>query len=194
MGFVETAADDVLFRRHKINAARYYQMAETGVLGPADRVELIEGELIEMAPIGDDHAATVDELNEVLVLACQERAIVAVQNPIRADSMSVPEPDFAICRLRADRYRGGRPGPEDIFAVIEVSDSSLRFDRTVKLKLYARTGVPEYWIVDLKRRVVEVFRQPDAEGYRALQTFGPQDTVALAMVPDIRISLARVFG
>ncbi len=113
-----------------------------------------------MAPIEQDHASTVNELIEVLVIACAGVAYVSVQNPIAVENHNEPPPDLAICRALPDRYRKTRPGPADVPVLIEVADSTLRFDRTVKLRIYARAGVAEFWLVDLKRRVMEVYRHP----------------------------------
>ena len=179
--------------RRKLDVDAYYRMAEVGILGPDDRVELIDGDVIDMAPIGEDHAATVNGLNEKLVLAFAGRAVVSVQNPVRLDRFNEPEPDFAVCRLRADRYRAGHPGAPDVLLLIEVADSSLRFDRTVKLPLYARAGIAEVCIVDLQRRAVDVHRGPEGGSYAEVTTHGPADRIALALAPEITIGLSGVF-
>ena len=184
---------DVLVR-HKLDVDANYRMAEAGILGPDARVELIDGEIIDMAPIDPDHAATVNGLNEALVLAFAGRAIVSVQNPVRIDRLNEPEPDFAVLRSRADKYRvGGHAGPADVLLLIEVADSSLRFDRTVKLPLYARAGIAESWLIDLTRRVLEVHRRPQDDGYANHTTYAPGDTVVLALAPDIALRLSGVF-
>ncbi len=185
----------VLLRRHKLDVDAYYQMAEAGILGEDDRVELIDGEVIDMAPIGQDHAAMVGSLNQALVLAFAGRAIVWPQNPIRLNRLNEPQPDFAVLRPRADFYRTGeRPGPADVLLLIEVADSSLRFDRDVKLPLYARAGIPEVWIVDLKRRVLLAHRVPCEDGFGEMTTHQPRDTLVPALAPDIMLTLDRLFG
>ncbi len=183
-----------LLIRHKLDVDAYYRMAEAGIFGPEDRVELIDGEIIDMPPIGLDHAATVDELNEKLVLACTGKAIVSVQNPVSVDRLNEPQPDFVVSRLRADRYRTKRAGPADVLLLVGVSDSSLRFDRTIKLPLYARAGFAEVWIVDVQRRVVEVHRKPGDGGFAEMATYAPEDSVVLAAAPEITIKLAGLFG
>lgn len=186
---------DLVLTRHRLDVDAYYRMAEVGILGEDDRVELIDGELIDMAPIGQDHAATVNKLTRALVMAFGEQAIVSVQNPVRLNRFNEPQPDFAVFRPRADFYATGeRPGPSDTLLVIEVADSSLRYDRAVKLPLYARAGIAEVWIVDLRRRVVDVHRAPAGDGYATVETHGPDDTVTLALAPDIAVVLHRVFG
>ena len=186
---------DLMLTRHRLNVDDYHRMAEAGILGEDDRVELIDGELIDMAPIGQGHAAAVNRLNRALVMAFGERAIVSVQNPVRLDRFSEPQPDFAVFRPRADfNATGERPGPPDTLLVVEVADSSPRYDRTVKLPLYARTGIPEVWIIDLRRRVLEAHREPGPDGYAAMTTHGPEDTVTLAQAPGIAVELRRVLG
>lgn len=181
--------------RHRLSVDDYHRMAEAGILGEDDRVELIDGELIDMAPIGQDHIASVNGLTSVLVMARGDRAIVSVQNPARLDRFSEPQPDVTLFRPRADNYRtGAPPGPADILLLVEVADSSLRYDRAVKLPLYARAGIGEVWIVDLHRRVVDVHRTPDANAYTTIETHGPESTVTLALAPEIVVPLHRVFA
>jgi Uma2 family endonuclease len=184
---------DHLPARHKLTVDDYYRMAEAGILGEDDHVELIDGEIIDMAPIGQGHAATVNKLNRALVMAFGELAIVSVQNPVRLNQFNEPQPDFVVFRPRADFYAAGeRPGPADTLLVIEVADSSLRYDRSVKLPLYARTGIPEVWIVDLRRRQVYVHRSPSSDGYMTLTTHGPDDVVALSQTPEISVAMRHV--
>ena len=181
--------------RHRVDVHAYHRMAEAGILGEDDRIELVEGDLIDMAPIGQDHAAAVCALTEALVIALDRRAIVSPQNPVRLDPSSEPQPDLAILKRRADFYRSGeRAGPGDVLLLVEVADSSLRFDHEVKLPLYARAGIPEVWIVDLKARVLEAYRRPERGVYAEASTHGPADSVALHAAPDAVISLHTVFG
>ena len=185
----------VLPARHKLDVDDYHRMGETGILGGDDRVELIDGDVIDMAPIGQDHAGTVDVLTRALVMACGERAIVRVQNPLRLDRLNELQPDVAILRPREDFYRrGDPPGPADVLLVVEVADSSLRYDRRVKLPLYARAGIGEVWIVDLRRRMVDVHRVPAGDGYATVEAHGPEETVTLALAPGIAVELRRVLG
>lgn len=180
--------------RHKLDVDVLYRMADAGIFGEDDRIELIDGELIDMAPIGTDHAATVNGLTRALVVACGDLGIVSVQNPLRLDRFNEPQPDFVVFRPRADSYRTGkRAGAADVLLVVEVADSSLRFDRTVKLPLYARAGIAEVWLADLRQRVLEVHREPAEGGYAAVQTYGERDRVPLATAPEIIVALDRVF-
>ena len=185
----------VAVMRHKLDADDYYRMGDAGILGEDDRVELIDGEVIDMAPIGQGHEATVNGLNRALVMACGDKAIVSTQNSVRLDRLNVPQPDFAVFRPRADFYATGeRPGPSDVLLVVEVADSSLRYDRTIKLPLYARAGIAEVWIVDLKRRVLDAYRRPSGGEYTETATHRPGDQLALAIAPEITVQLDLMLG
>ena len=187
--------ETVLPARHRLDVDAYHRLGEADILENGARIELINGELIDMAPIGQGHAGTVNRLTETLVLACQGRAIVSVQNSLRLDRFSEPQPDFAVLRPRADYYGAGAfASAADTLLLIEVADRSLRYDRAVKLPLYARARIPECWIVDLKRRVVEVHREPSETGYNHVATKGVGDRLPLTMDPQIVIALDRVFG
>ena len=181
--------------RHKLDAETYHRMVEAGVFGHEDRIELIDGELMDMAPTGQDHVAIVGGLTEALVVACVGKALVLVQCPINIDPRSEPEPDFSVLRLRAGGYRTGpRAAAGDALLLAEVSNSSLKFDRSVKLPLYARAGIPEFWIVDVPRNVVEVYRGPVGDGYSGMQTVRAGDVVMLVAEPGISVRLPAVLG
>ena len=181
--------------RHKLDADAYFRMAELGILERHDRVELIDGEIIDMMPIGMEHAATVNGLTRALVMACGEKAIVSVQNPVQLNVRNVPEPDFAIFKARADFYaREPAPAPADVLLLVEVADSSLRYDRSVKMPLYAKTGIPEFWLVDVAARRLEAHRQPGPDGYADITTHGPGEHLALAAAPDIVVRLDLMFA
>ena len=176
----------------KFTADQYYQMAESGILTQRDRVELIEGEIIQMAAIGKNHAVCVDRLNELFVLAFSSQALIRVQNPVRLSNYSEPEPDFAILRLRQDFYLNGHPQPEDVFAVVEVSDSSIDYDRGVKAPLYASEGIQELWIIDLNVLAVEVYRLPSSQGYQQVQTFQRGESVAFQAFPNVSFQVEQL--
>ena len=147
-------------RPHRLTVDQYHRMAEVGLLSADARVELIEGEIVDMAPIGGVHAAVVDMLSELLIEQTRRAFIVRTQGPVALSPFSEPQPDIAILKRRADWYRSSAPTPDDVLLIIEVSDATLRFDRGAKAKLYARHGVPEYWVVDLVHRRILVFRNP----------------------------------
>jgi Uma2 family endonuclease len=179
-------------KRHKLDVSQYHRMGEAGVFEGNERVELIEGEIVEMAPIGDRHAGTTNKLTELLVVAARGRAVVAVGNPVRLDRYNEPQPDFALLEPRADFYRGSVPTPSDVLLLIEVADSSLRFDRAVKLPLYARHGIPELWIVDLQHDIIEVCREPHGDGYAAISHVAPGDVLEPALLPGVRIAVTEI--
>src|SRR5271165_6986138 len=158
--------------RRALTVAEYHRMGEVGILTEDDRVELIEGELIAMSPIGSEHSGTVNVLTHCLVQAVGQRGIVAVQNPVQLDDLSEPQPDFAVLKPRADFYRRATPRPDEVLLIIEVADSSLAYDRHVKQSLYARHGIPEFWIVNLAAGEVEVCRTPDGVGYASISRVG----------------------
>ena len=148
-----------------INVKEYRLMATAGILKENDRVELINGQILEMSPIGSRHAAVVDRISNVLKYYLQEKVIVRVQNPVEIDELSEPEPDVCLLKFRKDYYADQHPVPQDILLIIEVADSSLTLDREVKLPLYAKAGITEYWIVNLERNEIEAYRSPQEDIY-----------------------------
>lgn len=149
---------------------QYHRMAEAGILGEDDRVELIDGEIVEMTPIDSRHAACVNKLNELFSQRVRNSAIVSVQNPVRLSTDSEPQPDLALLRPRADFYASRAPGPRDVLLLVEVADASLAYDRDFKLARYARRDIPEVWIVDLEGERVLVFRDPAGAVYHVRET------------------------
>lgn len=143
----------------------YYKMAEAGILKSDDRVELISGEILKISPIRSPHSSTVNFLNEILISLFYKKAIISVQNPLRINKFSESEPDFVIAKWRIDRYRLRHPRPNDVYLVIEVSDSTLAKDRSVKLPLYASANIPEYWIVNIPEEQIEIYRKPNGKTY-----------------------------
>ena len=166
-------------------------MAEVGILTETDRVELIEGEIIEMSPIGLRHSLSVAALNNSLVRGIGDRAVMWSANPVRLFPHTEPQPDVVFVRAPLSRY-AQHPGPADILFLVEVSDTSYRFDRNVKLPLYARAGVPEVWIVDLTHDVIEVFRKPSPSGYGSTQRIERGGTVALLAFPDVGLAATEI--
>ncbi|MEX0670506.1 MAG: Uma2 family endonuclease [Pirellulales bacterium] len=150
--------------RHFISVDAFHRMGETGILGPTDRVELIEGEIIDMPPIGVLQAAIVNALVRHFGRHAGESVFIRCQNPLRLDDISEPEPDVAILRPRADFYTTAHPRPADVLLVIEVADTSLVYDLGTKVPLYARHGIPEVWVIDAATRRTRVFRQPAGSG------------------------------
>ena len=179
-------------RRRRFTVAEYYAMAEAGILTQQDRVELLDGDIVLMAPIGNRHAFCVDWLNRFWVLALAERAIVRIQNPVRLNDSSEPEPDIALLGWRDDFYVSGHPGPQSVLLLIEVADSTVDFDRNQKLLLYARAGIAEFWVVNLQDRRVETYAEPDGDRYGAIRYYGPGESVAPLSFPDIALEVANI--
>ena len=180
-------------QRHRITVYDYHRMAEIGVLAPDARVELIEGEIIDMAPIGKDHQSIVDQLNRMLVLAVGDHAIVRVQGSIRLSQWSEPEPDVVLLAPRADFYRGEFALGTDTLLVIEVSDTTLRYDRDVKVPLYARHGVPETWIVDVQNDALLVYGDLRDGKYERHVTLERPARAPVTQLPGVTLDLAPLF-
>jgi Uma2 family endonuclease len=180
-------------RRHRVTVEEYYRMAEVGLLAPDARVELIDGEIIDMPPIGSRHTAVVNRFNELLGRAVGDRAIVQVQGPVRLDDFSEPQPDVALLTRRADFYERQHAGPSDTLLVVEVSETTLRYDRQIKSALYARHGIPELWIFDTQRKELHVFRNPSGSGYS--QVFMAERPASLQVVslPGVAIDASALF-
>ena len=179
-------------RRWLFTVDDYYAMAEAGILSPDERVELLDGEIIAMAPIGSRHASCVNRLNRLLTAQVGLRAVVGVQNPVRLSSGSEPQPDVTLLKPRDDFYSSAHPGPGDVLLLIEVSDTTADVDRGCKLPLYARSGVQEVWIVNLSEGCVEVYAEPAGAGYAASRTVGLDGEVSPAAFADISLPVGQM--
>jgi len=169
-------------------------MAEVGILGEDDRVELIRGEIVQMSPPGRRHAAFVDNLTQLLVVRLAGRAIVRVQNPVALTDDTEPQPDLAVLRRRPVPYKEREAHAEDALLLVEVADSSLAYDRSTKLRLYAEANIPEYWVVDSAAETVEVYRTPGPEGYRDVSRVAGAATLTLHVFPDVELTTAEIFA
>ncbi|MCE2464366.1 MAG: Uma2 family endonuclease [Dehalococcoidia bacterium] len=185
-------ATQVIRRRFTVN--EYYLMAQAGILHEDDRVELLEGEIVEMAAIGSRHAACVNRLNRILSEGLGSRAIISVQNPVRLGEHSEPQPDLTLLRPRPDFYSESHPESADVMLLVEVADTSEDYDREVKMPLYARYGITEAWLVDLSSRSIEMYRDPVLEGYRDIQLAMPGCSIAPQAFPDLELVVEKVFG
>jgi Uma2 family endonuclease len=183
-----------LLKRRLFTVEEYYRMAEAGIISKDERVELIEGEIVAMAAIGSRHAACVDRLNYFLSQRVGGRALVRVQNPIRLDQFSEPQPDIALLRPRADFYAFAHPGPADVFLVVEVADTSAGFDRDVKIPLYARAGIPEAWLVDLTGDYIMVYRKPSVQVYQDVQHLQRGQSLSPEAFPDLIMAVEDILG
>jgi len=180
--------------RRPLTVGEYHRMGEVGILTERDRVELIEGELIAMSPIGSQHSGTVNTLTRRLVLAVGDRGVVAVRNPVQLDDLTEPEPDFAVLKPRPDDYRLATPRADEVLLIVEVADTSLAYDRTVKRALYARHGIPEFWIVNLTAGEVEVCRAPGGDDYASVSRVGRDGILEPALLPGVTIPVAVLLG
>lgn len=180
--------------KRKLTVAEYERMGEAGVFHEDDRVELLDGELYEMPPIGDDHMGTVNWLTNVLIRRLSGRVVVSTQNPIRLSDYSEPQPDVAILRPRADFYRSGKPRPDEVLLLIEVARSSVDFDRLSKLPRYAAAGIVEVWIVNLADDHVEVYRHPTEGSYATRTVHVRGDTLVPLALPDLALGVDEVLG
>jgi Uma2 family endonuclease len=181
-------------RRHRLSVSDYYRMAEVGILAPDARVELIDGEIFDMAPPGSLHAATVDRLNEILTRSVGGKAAVRVQNPVRLSELSEPQPDLALLRRRDDFYSQHHPGPADVLLVVEIADTSLRFDRDTKVSLYAVHGIPEMWLVDLRGRRLVRHRAPRQGSYTQVDEPDLEAPLEVSALSGVVVELQRLFG
>jgi len=182
-------------QRHRITVHDYHRMGEIGVFAPDARVELIEGEIIDMAPIGNDHQSIVDQLNRALVLAVGRNAIVRTQGSIRLSQWSEPEPDVVLLKPRPDFYRGAEFAfGTDSLLVIEVSDTTLKYDRDIKVPLYARHGVPEVWVVDVNGNVLLVYGDLRDGKYERHVVLERPATVPLTHLPGVTLDVGALFA
>lgn len=179
--------------KYRLSVEQYYKMAEAGILGIEQRTELIEGEIIEMSAIGTKHAICVSNLAELLTVQTIQIAHVRQQNPIHLSDRSEPQPDIVLVKRPSSRYADCHPQPEDIFLLIEVSDSTLKYDREVKLPLYAKAEIAEVWIVNIEEQVFEVYRSLNQDRYEQVKIYGKGEVVSMSMFENIVISVNEIF-
>lgn len=180
--------------RRCFTVEEYHRMAQAGILSEDDRVELIDGEIVEMTPIGSRHASSVNRLTQLFSERMQRRAIVSVQNPLRLGERSEPQPDLALLRPRPDFYARIHPGAEDVLLVVEVAETSGNVDRETKVPLYARAGIPEVWLVDLGGECIEIYREPRAQGYQEVRRVRRGERLALHTFPDLDLAVTDLLG
>lgn len=194
---MDTGQVDVLSRhpvpRHRLTVKDYHRLGEAGILGEDDRVELLEGQLVDMSPIGPRHALAIDALAELLITAVARRASVRVQNPVVLDDESEPQPDLAVVQRPWRGYPEQHPPPDDVLLLIEVADSSLDTDKGAKLELYARAGIREFWIVDLTTDCVIVHRMPNGGRYDLITRVESSAALDVQALPDVTFPAASLF-
>jgi hypothetical protein len=185
----------VTLRHRRFTLDEYHRLGEAGILGKDDRVELVEGEIIEMAPIGSRHAATVARIHHLFSTRLGDRAVVWSQSPlVLAGYQSELQPDLMLLTPRADFYAGRLPEPPDVRLLIEVADASLPYDRRTKLPLYARAGVVEAWLVDLAADLVERHRDETGGRYREVHVPRPDEPFSPVAFPDLMVTLRDLLG
>ena len=180
--------------KHWITADEYERMGEGGVFPPDARLELIEGEIYEMSPIGSPHAACVKFLSELLHSLFGGTLTIGIQDPIRLNDFSEPQPDVSLLRRRDDFYRGAHPTPADVLLVVEVSDTTAETDRKVKIPLYARVGIPEAWLVNIPDGRIEVYSDPSGDAYGQVKQFGRGEQAQSETLPNLVVEVSDVLG
>jgi Uma2 family endonuclease len=179
---------------HRFTVKEYHRLGELGILHEDDRTELLEGKIIDMTPIGSKHASVVNRLNNMLIEKLRGMVIVSIQNPIDLNEYSEPEPDIAILKPRKDFYSQNHPRPEDILFIIEVSDTSLDYDRSVKIPLYAKAGIQEVWLVDVIENVLEIYYDPSQGDYGSVMKRRHDQTMSPEGFPGVIFSADEVLG
>jgi len=190
--FVKKKTMTLRLKRFKITVEEYYKMAEVGILKPTDRVELIEGEIITMSPVNDPHIGIVNILNRLFAKKLIDDYTISIQNPIRIDALSEPEPDIVIAKFDKKGYSKSKITPAEIFILVEVSDSTLVKDRKVKLPLYAQAEIPEYWIIDVKKQQIEQYTNPKSGKYTTKKIIKKTGKLTCKSV-DFKLKVADLF-
>jgi Uma2 family endonuclease len=178
--------------QHRFSVKDYYRMVETGVLPPDARVELLEGRIIDMSPIGPLHGGVTNHLVEIFAAASRGRWRTSVQNPLHLGEHSEPQPDVMLLKPDPDYYRKRHPVAADVFLLVEVSDTTLELDREQKLPSYGRAGIPEAWIVNLNQSVIEVYREPHFTGYGSKTVLRSGDQAKPTTFPDVGVDVAAL--
>ncbi|MBR8826777.1 MAG: Uma2 family endonuclease [Gomphosphaeria aponina SAG 52.96 = DSM 107014] len=176
----------------KFTVTDYQKMAEMGIFQPEERVELIEGEIIKMSPIGFKHGVCIISLTNILAKKLGERALISVQNTIQLDNNSQPQPDVVLLKNDLEVYKTRHPQPADIFLIIEVADTTIKSDRSVKIPLYARANIPEVWLVDINEQTVEVYGNNQLNNYQTMAKFTGDETVTIMAFPDVKIPVNQI--
>jgi Uma2 family endonuclease len=183
----------MVITRHKFSSKDYHQMIELGILGEDDRVELIDGEIVNMAAIGSHHSGCTNKANTFFSQRLAGRALVSVQNPITLEDGTEPEPDIALLQPVNHFYVKQHPAPADVFFILEIADTSFLYDRDVKLLKYARAGIAESWILNLNESEILVCRKPSDGGYQDVQRLARGQSLALLAFPDVIINFDDLF-
>lgn len=189
---VKTTLEPQPPKAYRFTVEEYYQLGEVGILQEDDRIELIDGSLIIMSPVGSRHSATVNKINRIFIRRLEENVLLSPQNPFILSEYSGPESDNLLCEPREDFYRDALPRSQDVLLVIEVADSSLRFDRNVKAPLCAKAGIKDFWIGNLVENQFEIHRQPGPETYGDVAIKHPGDTISPLAFPQEAFAVAEL--
>lgn len=177
--------------KRRFTTEEYYKMAEAGIFGEDDQVELLHGEIFEMSPVGNPHMACVKRLN-VLLSPLNKEFVISIQDPISIDQFSEPEPDVAVLKYRQDFYQYQKPKPADVILLIEVADTSLEKDQKIKIPLYAYAGIPEVWLVDLQENKIIVYTEPVGAEYRQSRQYFPGEMVNSITLEKFQVAVSEV--
>ncbi len=181
-------------KRRTFTVDEYHVMLRAAILTEDDRVELLDGEIVNMAPIGSDHAGHVKRLNRIFTEHLGTKVVVGVQDPVRLSQFSEPQPDLSILHPRQDFYSKSHPQPQDVYLLIEVADTTGDYDRQVKVPLYARAGIREVWLVDLAARQVEVYREPSQGSYRTAGVTKAGQRLSPLAFPELALDARDILG
>ncbi len=184
----------IQLEKRYFTVSEYQRMGETGILGEDDRVELLEGEIVNMTPIGLQHIACVNRLNMLFTSLLGKNVIVSVQNPIVISDISAPQPDVTVLRPREDFYATSYITPADVLLLVEVADSSIGYDRAYKIPLYAKAGVEEVWLVDVQARTVTIYNQPSPGGYKVTTQAQGNQAIVSQSIPTISVNVSDIIG
>jgi Uma2 family endonuclease len=179
-------------RKHLTDIHEWRKLGEANIFPPESRIELIEGEIFEMSPIGSNHASHLKRINKLFTRLIPENLLTSVQDPLQLSELSEPEPDFMVLKPSQDSYSSRHPSAKDVLLLIEVADSSLTFDQNQKLRLYALHNVPEYWLLNLNDNCLEVYRKPKGEVYAEKSTLYSGDNVNLSQLPEITVKTSDI--
>lgn len=180
--------------KKRFTVDEYHRMGEAGIFGPEERVELIDGEILEMSPIGQRHAARVARANALFVRVFGDRAVINPQNPVQLSDWTEPQPDIVVLKPRADFYERQRPMPGDVLFVLEVSDTTLRFDLKIKVPHFAAASIPEVWIQDVNEDLLYVFREPQGGNYSVSMQLSRGNGLSSLAFPEVQFSTDDLFG
>lgn len=182
----------VAVSRRLFTVEDYHEMANSGILTEDDRVELLEGEIVEKSPISSRHAGCVKRLVKIIERQIGDTAILGVQDPICLGQRSEPQPDLSILKPRTDFYADSHPEPKDVLLIIEVAETSAEPDQKIKLPLYAKAAIPEVWIFELRSKKVEVYRKPSGRKYLMVETYTEEQTISPRALPNLKVDLSEI--